>query len=103
VCSGRRKPAELGEIDEALVADLDAFALEELALERGADRIVDRDAAARLARLADHALPRQARLDLHRRAADASAVRDARHLGHLAVGRDAATWDPADDGVDRAK
>jgi hypothetical protein len=54
-----RQPAELIELDEAGVPDGDALLLEQLALDGGADRVVNRDPAAQLARLADHALPRQ--------------------------------------------
>jgi len=65
---------------------------------------VDRDPAALLAGLADHALPRDGvggRGRLHRRAGDPRAARDARELGDLAVRGDPAAGDPADDGVDR--
>jgi hypothetical protein len=47
------------ERDQPGVADHDAFVPEQLALDRGADWIVNRDPAAILAGFADHALPRQ--------------------------------------------
>jgi hypothetical protein len=64
---------------------------------------VDRDPAAPLAGLADHALPRQpiARLArLHRGARDARATGDAGELGDLTVGRDPAHRDPPDHDMD---
>jgi molybdopterin synthase catalytic subunit len=82
-----------------------ALALEERALHRRADRIVDRDAPAQLARFADHALPRQPVLGaarLQRRGGDARAARDAGELGDLAVRRDRTARDPADDLVNPA-
>jgi hypothetical protein len=66
---------------------------------------VDRDAAALLAGLADHALPGKAELGLaglHRRAGDARAARNAGELGDLAVRRDAAAGNAAHDRVDPA-
>src|SRR6185437_10151433 len=93
-------PAVDVERDEAAIADRDALALEQRALRGRADRIVNRDPAALRARLADHALPRQrvgAGARLERRGRDTRAARQARELGDLAVGRDAAARDRADD------
>ena len=64
---------------------------------------MDRDPAAQLAGLADHALPRQPITglgDLHGRAGDAAAAGDAGELGDLAVGRDASARNLAHHGVD---
>jgi hypothetical protein len=65
---------------------------------------VDRDPRARPAGLAEDALPRDGvgpRRRLHGRPGDARAAGDAGELGDLAVGRDAAGRDAADDAVDR--
>jgi hypothetical protein len=77
--------------------------LEQVALDRGADRIVNRDAAAQLARFADHALPRQliGRLArLHRGARDACTAGNAGELGDLAIRGDGAFGNLADDLID---
>ena len=93
------------ERDKATLADTDAFIFEQLALHRRTYWIVDRDPPAQLAGLADHALPRQPIAGLgrlHRGARDPRAARDAGELGDLAVGRDAASRNPADHAVDLA-
>jgi molybdopterin converting factor subunit 1 len=82
---------------------VNALVLEQVALHRGADRIVNRDPPAHPARFADHALPRQpmlraARLQRSRR--DARAAWQARQLGDLAVGRDRPARNPPDDRID---
>src|SRR5262249_54166469 len=95
-----RDPAEAAQIDQAAVGDLDAFLLEQLALDGGADRVVDLDAGPRGAALADHALPGQAVALPHGRAGDAGAPGKPGELRDLAVGRDPAARDAAHDLVD---
>lgn len=77
---------------QAGVTDRDALLAKQLTLDRRAHGIVDRDAAAQLAGLADHALPRQliSRFaGLERCRGDPRTARDPRELGDLTVGRDA--------------
>ena len=93
------------ERDETCFADADPLLLEEVALDRGADRIMNRDPATQAAGLADHALPRQsvarfARLE--RGTGHARTTGDARELRDLTVRRDAAFGNLANDGVDAA-
>jgi hypothetical protein len=74
-------------------------------LDRRADRIVDRDPAARLARFPDHALPRHRsigdpRRDFQGGTRDARPTGKPRELGNLAVREDVTFRDPPDRRVD---
>jgi hypothetical protein len=83
----------------------DLLVLEELALDRGADRVEDRDPGAGLPGLAEDALPRDAIGRLrgsHRGPGDPGAARDPGELGDLAIRRDPAAWNAAHHRIDRA-